>query len=88
MTDEAILTNDSRFTKFIANGKTISFKTPKSLERYSNILKWDNGYLEVMAVYNGKETVEYIDLVPILENLLINSQEFLRNIKRVKILYD
>ena len=42
-----------------------------------------------MAKYKGMEEVEeYIDLIPILENLYIDINEFLENIKKVSIKYD
>ena len=46
------------------------------------------GYLVVLALYNGVETEEYIDLIPILHNLCIEPSEFLKNIKEVNIRYD
>lgn len=42
-----------------------------------------------MAKYEGNdEEEEYIDLVPILENLYFDADEFLKPIKRVKIDYE
>ncbi len=40
---------------------------PYSLERYTEIREWDNGYLVVMAKYahSPEPEEEYIDLVPI-----------------------
>ena len=41
------------------------------------------------AKYKGlPEEEEYIDLVPILENLYIDSDEFLKQIEKVRISYD
>lgn len=46
------------------------------------------GYLVVISKNKGKEQEEdYIDLVPILENLLIDPVPFLDPIKEVKIRY-
>jgi hypothetical protein len=59
--------------------------TSPRLVRYEKVLKWDNGYIEVIANYNGKEEEEYIDLVPILENLLMDASAFLNPIERVKV---
>ena len=84
MGNEAILSNDSRFTSFSCNNKIIRFKTSPKLERYTEVLEWDNGYIVVIAVYNGIPTEEYIDLIPILENLCIDPNEFLNNITEVK----
>ena len=87
MENEAILSNDSRFTSFSCNNKIIRFKTSPKLERYTEVLEWDNGYIVVIAVYNGIPTEEYIDLIPILENLCIDPNEFLNNITKVCIRY-
>lgn len=53
-----------------------------------DVKEWDNGYIVVMADYEGLgETEEYIDLLPILKNLYINPETFLKSIKSVKIDY-
>lgn len=88
MSDTAILSNDKRFTSFEYKGKRIRFLAPKCLEKYLKVLEWDKGYLVVSALYNGKETEEYIDLVPVLRNLCIDPDEFLMNIKEVTVGYD
>ena len=88
MNNTAYLSNDNRFTSFSYNNKVIRFKTSDKLERYTDIIEWDNGYIVVTAIYDGIPTEEYIDLIPILENLCIDPQEFLKNIKRVSIHYD
>ena len=53
-------------------------------------MEWDNGYLVVMAKYghNKESEEEYIDLVPIFENLYIEPDVFLKPIKEVRIYYD
>ena len=64
MSDCAFLNNSGNFTAFTYNGRTIRFRTPSSLERYTDILEWDKGYLVVMAKYKGAPAEEeYIDLV-------------------------
>ena len=83
----AILSNKGRYTSFSYGGNTIRFLTSPRLLRYEKVLKWDNGYLEVIANYNGKEEEEYIDLVPILENLLMDVPAFLSPIKKVEVSY-
>jgi len=47
----------------------------------------DHGYIVVMAKYEGnaEPEEEYIDLVPILENLYFDVDEFLNPIKEVRI---
>jgi len=87
---EAILNNDERFTCFSFGKKNIRFKTPYSLERYTDVKEWNNGHLVVLAKYSHKDKPieEYINLVPILENLYIKPDEFLLPIKTVRISYD
>lgn len=85
--DYAILSNEKNYTIFKFGNCTIRFKTAYSLEHYSAVKKWENGYLVVMAKYRHNKTdeEEYIDLVPILENLYIDADNFLKQIKEVKI---
>lgn len=62
--------------------------TSNRLERYTKVVKWDHGYLVVMAKYkNISEVEEYIDLIPILNKLYYNTDEFLKAIKKVRIDY-
>ena len=72
---------------FSFRNRVIRFKAPYSLERYTSVKDWNNGYLVVMAKYrhNPQPEEEYIDLLPILNNLYINAQEFLKPIKEVAI---
>ena len=86
---EAILSSSDGFTAFRFGGYNIRFKAPYSLERYVDILKWDNGYLVVLAKYMHSSTPEeeYIDLKPILDGLYIDSASFLKPIKSVRIAY-
>ena len=88
MNKVATLSSDNRFTSFEYNGTKIRFAAPVCLERYLKVLEWDNGYLVVTALYNGVETEEYIDLIPVLNNLCLEPDEFLKNIKEVSIHYD
>ena len=83
-TNCALLTHQGQFTIFKYGDRVIRFKAPYSLEKFTEIKEWDNGYLVVMAKYNNKEPEEdYIDIVPILENLYINPETFLKPIKNV-----
>lgn len=86
---EAILSNAEGFTDFIFGGYHIRFRAPYSLERYVDVVKWDNGYLVVLAKYrhNDEPEEEYIDLKPILDGLYIDSESFLKPIKNVRIAY-
>ena len=86
-TRQALLSNEANYTVFRFGDKTIRFRAPYSLERYTGIQEWDHGYLVVLAKYrhdpNPEE--EYIDLVPILKNLYFDPDEFLAPIKGVKL---
>lgn len=90
MSDEAILSNDDKYTIFKYGRHVIRFLSPYSLERYTEVKEWDNGYLVVMAKYshNQEAEEEYIDLIPILEDLYFEAQDFLKPIKKVRISYD
>lgn len=86
---EAILSNAEGFTNFCFRDYHVRFKAPYSLERYVDVVKWDNGYLVVMAKYshNAEPEEEFIDLKPILDELYIDSATFLKPIKSVRIAY-
>ena len=85
--DSAFLSNKGNFTVFRYGNYIIRFKAPYSLEKYTAIKEWDNGYLVVMAKYkhNEKPEEEYIDLIPILENLYFDVDKFLKPIKGVEV---
>ena len=83
----ALLSNDKNFTSFEYNGHNIRFRISTRLERYTEIIEWDHGYLVVMAKYEGNDEPEeeYIDLIAILENSYFNVDEFLKAIEKVRI---
>lgn len=85
----ATLSNKNGFSVFCFSNYTIRFKAPYSLEHYSSVKEWDNGYLVILAKYrhSAKLEEEYIDLVPILEDLYIDHEKFLNQIKEVRINY-
>lgn len=87
MNEIATLGKDGPFSFFSYGNRTIRFKAPYSLEGYTAVKEWDNGYLVVMAKYrhNAQPEEEYIDLLPILDHLYINAQEFLKPIKGVTV---
>ena len=88
LSSEALLSNNGDMTSFRYGNSNIRFRTPKRLKRYTEVKEWDKGYIVVMADYEGwGETEEYIDLLPILKNLYINPETFLKPIKSVKIDY-
>ena len=87
-TKQAILSNKGDMTSFKFGNYNIRFRTSSRLQRYTEVVEWDNGYIVVTADYEGIGlTEEYIDLLPILENLYIDPQTFLKPIKSVKIEY-
>lgn len=83
----AYLSNKDDFTIFEFREHVIRFCTSKKLEYYVEVKEWDNGYLVVMAKYeeNTELEEEYIDLIPILENLYFNVEEFLNQIEKVTV---
>lgn len=83
----AYLSSNGGVTCFAFGGRTIRFRTPNSLERYVRVKTWDNGYLVVDASYRGLSDVteDYIDLVPILENLYMDAESFLSPIEEVDV---
>ena len=85
-TNQAVLSNHGDMTSFRYADYNIRFRTPAILKKYIEVKTWKNGYIVVMADYEGMGvTEEYIDLVPILQNLYINPEIFLKNIQTVKI---
>lgn len=86
---EAVLSNAGGFSAFSFGGYNIRFKAPYSLERYVDVVKWEDGYLVVLAKYshNVEPEEEYIDLKPILDDLYIDPDSFLKSIKNVRIAY-
>ena len=87
MSGIATLSNEKNYTVFQFGNHEIRFVAPYSLERYTAVKEWDNGYLVVMAKYkhNDKPEEEYIDLAPILQNLYFDADAVLSQIKGVQI---
>ena len=90
MNGEAILSSCDGYIVFRYGDYVIRFIAPYSLEKYTSIKEWDASYIVVMAKYkhNDEPEEEYIDLIPILENLYIDKDKFLKPIKKVRISYD
>ena len=86
---EALLSSVGGFTAFSFRGYNIRFRAPYSLERYVDVLRWDDGHLVVLAKYshNAEPEEDYIDLKPILEGLYIDPVSFLKPIKNVRVAY-
>ena len=83
----AYLGNDGRYTVFTSGDERLKFIAPYSLEHYIKVKEWDNGYIVVDTKYKHSDEPieEYIDLIPILENLLINKDAFLSAISKVEV---
>ena len=86
--DTAVLSSFDHYTTFSYGGRTLTFRTCDGLERYTKVLTWDDGYLEVMARYRQRqeEIEEYIDLDPVLTGLYMD-RSFIKPIKKVRIEY-
>lgn len=85
----AYLSNSGRYTFFRFGGETIRFIGPYSLERYEKVTEWDDGYIVVLVKYQHSEELieDYIDLQPILKNLMMDADVFLNPIQRVEVSY-
>ena len=55
LSSEALLSNQGDMTSFRYGNSNIRFRTPKCLKRYTEVKEWDNGYIVVMADYEGME---------------------------------
>ena len=88
--DTAYLGKSGEFTVFSFGDTVLRFRCPYSLEKYLEVREWDNGYLVVTAKYshNSEPEEEYIDLVPILEDLFFDANAFLKLIKGVSVVND
>jgi len=85
----ATLSSSGSFTIFKFGPHTIRFRTSPRLVRYTSVKEWDKGYLVVDAQYSNLPHVEeeYIDLVPILNNLYFDAERELAPIEKVSIYY-
>ena len=53
LSSEALLSNQGDMTSFRYGNSNIRFRAPKRLKRYVDVKEWDNGYIVVMADYEG-----------------------------------
>ena len=85
----AVLSSYDKYTTFTFLEVTLTFRSCDNLDRYTKVNLWDNGYLEVMAKYKNRneEIEEYIDLRPVLENLYMDKDSFLKPIRSVRVEY-
>lgn len=84
----AVLSSEGRYTKFLFNGKTITFLHGKDLIRYTAVKEWTDGYLVVECIGKVKgEYEDYIDLPYILDNLYMDPKNYLSGLVGVRIEY-
>ena len=90
MENVATLSSKGEWTSFSFGSRNIRFRTSPQLKRYIDVSTWDDGYIVCTALYeNASEPVEeYIDLVPILDNLYLDAAAFCSPIKHVEVRYD
>ena len=55
MNQTAYLSNRGEYTTFSVGDRTITFLTSKNLEKYIEVVEWDQGYLVVISKNKGKE---------------------------------
>ena len=68
------------------NDMVITFMHGKDLIKYLSVKEWDNGYIVVECMGKVKgEYEDYIDMTYIMENLYMNPEEYLRDIRGVEI---
>ena len=89
MEKTAYLSNKGDIIIFSFRDKIIRFKGPYSLVRFDKIVFWDKGYIVVDTCYTHSSTLveDYIDLVPILQDLYMDTEHFLEPIEKVEIKY-
>ena len=81
-----VLSNQGRYTKFAYNDVVVTFLHGKDLIKYLAVKEWDKGYLVVECLGKVKgEYEDYIDLAYIMENLYMDPEESLRDVKEVVI---
>ena len=73
----AVLSSAGGYSMFKAGGDTIRFATSPRLVKYTGVLRWEEGYLEVGADYGHGEEEDYIDIRQILDNLYYDTDSLL-----------
>ena len=87
--DTAYLSADNGYAFFQYLDQTIMFLIGKSIQKFIRVKEWDDGYIVV-----DEETKDHhqrescIDLRPILDNLYMNGDDFLKPIKKVEVKQD
>ena len=62
MDQTAYLSNRGEYTTFSVGDRTITFLTSKNLEKYIEVVEWDQGYLVVISknIQKGKNRKKII----------------------------
>lgn len=87
----AYLSSKGAWTTFAYGGYDFRFRTSKRLLNYVRVKEWDAscGYIVVDCLHDKLGVVEdYIDLLPMLEHLYFDAEEFLKPIRRVEVKND
>lgn len=87
-TQTAFLSNRDGFAIFSFNNIDLKFRISDRVIKFVRIKEWDAaiGYIVVDCLHDTMGVVEdYIDLLPIPDNLNIDAKKFLTSIKEVKI---
>ena len=82
----AALSSVGDMTVFSFGNTRLKFSAPYSLRRYVSVRDWRDGLITVDADYGNGVEEEYIDLAPVLKDLMI-SRNFLKPIQKVEVRY-
>ena len=88
MPQTAFLSNRDGFAIFPFNNIDLKFRISDRVVKFVKIKEWDApiGYLVVDCLHDTMGVVEdYIDLLPMLDNLYIDASKFLAPIKKVEV---
>ena len=86
MNDIAYLSNEGKYTFFRVGKYIFKFRTSERLVKYVSVKEWDDGYIVVDCLHDKLGIVEdYIDLIPMMENLFLDAKEILSPVRKVEI---
>lgn len=87
MNDIAYLSHEGRYTIFEMPTLRLRIIAPKPLEKYTDVIRWKDGNLTVMAKYSvyDEPIEEYIDIQEAIHEMGLNADKYLDPIERVSI---
>lgn len=86
MNNTAYLSNEGKYSFFRFGKYTFKFRTSEKLVKYVAVKEWDNGYIVVDCLHEILGVVEdYIDLLPMMDNLFLDADEIFAPIRKVEI---